>query len=95
MASAAVKKFQALTDDEKQAFKDGLNTYLGYLEEIKETRDGMKGQIEVTAGKIAGLNKKEVKKLFNYFKKGISPKALREDADIIEAVNKIRGVEEE
>lgn len=86
MANEA-KKFEALSSDEKAAFKDGLNTYLGYLEEMGETKEAIKNQIQITTKKIPTLDKKEVKKLFNYFKKHTTPAQLREDAQILEEVN--------
>lgn len=84
--NTTVKKFEALSADEKAAFKDGLKTFMGYLEELQETRDAMKEQIKITAEKIEALSKKDVKKLFNYYKKDIQPSELREDAQLLEEV---------
>ena len=85
------KKFEALTQDEKDAFKDGLKTFMGYQDELDETRKAMKGQIEITADKIEGLTKKDVKKLFNYYRKNIQPSDLRDDAEILEEVKTMMG----
>jgi hypothetical protein len=91
MASAQVKKFQALDKDQKAAIKDGLSTYMGYLEDMAETRQVCKDLIDMTAKKVEGFSKKEMRKLFNYFKRGANPEELREDAEIIEEVNNFIG----
>jgi len=84
--SNSVKKLELLSEEEKDAFKDGLKTFMGYQEELDETRKAMKGQIEITADKIEGLSKKDVKKLFNYYRKNTQPSDLRDDAAILEEV---------
>lgn len=86
-----IKKFSALDAEEQAAFKDGLSTYLGYLAEAEETRDAMKDQVSLTAKKVPSLSKKDVKKFFNYFKKGVDPADLKEDAKILEEMHLIMG----
>jgi hypothetical protein len=86
-----IKKFSALDAEEKAAFKDGLSTYLGYLAEAKETRDAMKDQVSLTAKKVPSLSKKDVKKFFNYFKKGVDPAELKEDASILAEMHEVMG----
>jgi hypothetical protein len=84
--SEVTKKFELLDSNEKRDFLDGLKTFLGYENDIKESRAAQKGQITVVSSKIPGMKKRDVRKLFIYFKKNTSPTELREDADTIEAV---------
>lgn len=95
MSENLMKKFSALDETEKEAFKDGLSTYLGYLAESKETRDAMKDQIALTAKKVPSLSKKDVRKFFTYFKNGVDPAELKEDAKILEEMRKVMGTDEE
>lgn len=91
MSENIMKKFSALDADEKAAFKDGLSTYLGYLAEAKETRDAMKDQVAFTCTEVPTLNKKDVKKFFNYFKRGVDPAELKEDAKILQEMHEVMG----
>ena len=84
--SEVTKKFELLGTTEKADFLNGLKTYLGYQEEIKETQRAQREQIGVVAKKIPGMSKKDVRKLFVYFKKKTTPTELREDADTIESI---------
>jgi hypothetical protein len=93
--SEVTKKFELLDSNEKRNLLDGLKTYLGYENDIKESRAAQKGQITVVSSKIPGMSKKDVRKLFVYFKKNTSPSELREDADTIEAVKEEMDVDRE
>jgi len=84
--SDITKKFELFNSDEQRDFLDGLKTYLGYEKEIKETRIAQREQIKVVAGKIPDISKKDIRKLFVYFKKKITPDELREDADAIQSI---------
>lgn len=81
------KEFELLNQDDKRIFLDGLGTYLGYETEIKKTRESQKDQISRVASKVEGFSKKDVRKLFNYFKKNIKPNDLRSDAEVIERIS--------
>jgi len=80
------EKLETLTDQEKADFKDGLKTYLGYQDDIDETKESQREQIKVVASKVKSLSKKEVRKLFNYLRKKISASELRDDAEAIEEI---------
>lgn len=80
------KQFDLLSDDEKAEFLDGLRTYLGYEEEIRLTRQSQKDQVARVAEKIELFSRKDVKKLFTYFKRNVKPSDLREDAEVIERI---------
>lgn len=85
--SDVMKKFELLNDEEKDAFLDGLKTYLAYNEEASESKKAANEQVGLVASKLKNsLSKKEVKRFFSYFKKNTQPIALREDADIIESI---------
>lgn len=75
-------------DDDRSIFIDALKTYKGYQNEILETKSAQKEQIkrvyEETDKKV---NKKDIRKMFNYFIKHTGPSSLREDADILETIN--------
>jgi hypothetical protein len=81
-----VSKFESLNDQEKADFKDALKTFMGYQEEIAELKESQKDQIVMASKKIESLTKKDIKKLFTYFRKNIEPSDLREDAKILEEV---------
>jgi hypothetical protein len=83
------EKLETLDSQEKSDFKDGLKTYLGYQEEITDLKESQREQITIVAAKVKSLSKKEVRKLFNYFKKETTPEELREDAEAIEEVESI------
>ena len=80
------KEFDLLNDDDKKVFLDGLKTYLGYETEIQMTRESQKDQISRVASKVENFSRKDVRKLFNYFKKNIKPNDLRSDAEVIERI---------
>lgn len=80
------KSFEELTSDEKQSFKGYLKVFMGYEDDIKSTREAQKEQIAQCAGEIQDMSKKDIRKLFNYFKKKVSPEELREDAEEIEEI---------
>jgi len=83
------EKLETLNSQEKADFKDGLKTYLGYQEEIGELRESQREQIVVVASKVKSLTKKEVRKLFTYFRKQVTPEQLRDDAEAIEEIEGI------
>jgi len=80
------EKLEALHSQEKADFKDGLKTYLGYQDEINELRESQRDQITIVASKVKSLTKKEVRKLFTYFRKQVTPEELRDDAEAIEKI---------
>lgn len=80
------KGFEELTPDEKESFKGYLKVFMGYEDDIKSTREAQKEQISQCAGEIQNMSKKDIKKLFNYFKKKVNPDELREDAEEIEEI---------
>jgi hypothetical protein len=80
------EKLETLSEQEKHDFKDGLKTYIGYQEEIDETKESQREQVTVVASKVKSLSKKEVRKLFNYFRKRVTAAQLRDDAEAIEEV---------
>jgi len=77
------ENFDELTPDEKKTFIDYLKVYTGYEDDIKDTRRAQKEQIDICAREVEGINKKKVRKWFNYFKKEIKPEELRNDAEEI------------
>lgn len=82
------KKFEMLSDEERMVFLDGLKTFVGYEAEIKETRESQREQVKRVSKLIEGWRPKDVKKLFNYFKRNTTATELREDADTIEEIQR-------
>lgn len=83
------EKLEQLTDQEKADLKNRVKTYMGYRNEIGDLKDSMKEQIDATVDEIKSLSKKEVKKVFAFFRKQITAAELREDADTLEEINEL------
>lgn len=81
-----MKKLELLTNDEKSELKNRLKTYMGYQREIDDLKESMKEQVTAAGDEIETLTKKEVKKIFTYFRKKATPAELREDAETIEEI---------
>jgi len=80
------EKLKLLTNDEKSELKNRLKTYMGYQSEIDDLKESMKEQVTAAGDEIETLTKKEVKKIFTYFRKKVTPAELREDAEAIEEI---------
>lgn len=77
---------EKLTDPEKDDLKNRLKTYMGYQSQIDDLRESMREQVTAATTEIGGITKKEVRKVFAYFKKKATPDELREDAEAIEEI---------
>jgi len=75
-----------LTNEEKEDLKNRLKTYMGYQNEIDDLKGSMKEQVEAAGSEIKSLTKKEIRKIFVYFRKRVTPAELREDAEAIEEI---------
>jgi hypothetical protein len=84
-----------LKPDEKKAFYNRLRAYLAYEDEIKESRDAQKEQIQACAQEIPGVDKKTVRKFFTYFKKRVTPRNLKTDAEVLEDLEGLNETVEE
>jgi hypothetical protein len=80
------EKLKLLTNDEKGCLKNRLKTYMGYQREIDDLKESMKEQVTAAGTEIETLTKREVKKVFTYFRKKTTPIELREDAEAIEEI---------
>jgi len=76
----------SLDTNQVDVFLDGLKTYLGYEDEMRETKEAQKDQIKRVAQTLK-FKAKDIRKYFVYFKKKISAEELREDAEIVEIVS--------
>lgn len=85
--NGSTKSFEELAPDERETFSKYLKVFLGYEDDIKDTRESQREQILQCANEIDGLSKKDIRKMFNYFKKGITASQLREDADALEEID--------
>lgn len=85
--NGSTKTFEELAPDERDTFSKHLKVFLGYEDDIKDTRESQKEQITMCSHEIEGLSKKDIRKMFNYFKKGITASQLREDADALEEID--------
>ncbi len=83
------EKLEQLTEQEKSELKSRVKTYIGYRTEIKDLKESMREQVDVAADEIKSLSKKEVKKVFAFFRKQITAAELREDADTLEEINEL------
>jgi hypothetical protein len=80
------EKLAQLGNDEKDQLKDRLKTYMGYQSEIDDLKESMREQVTAAGQEIKGLTKKEIRKIFAYFRKKATPAELREDAEAIEEI---------
>ena len=71
--------------------KKYFKSFSSYEDEIKELRGYQKETIEkcVNELKAESLSKKEVKRIFNYLKKGIEPSELREEASVLDEIKRM------
>lgn len=81
------EKLEQLTEQEKEDLKNRVKTYMGYRNEIGDLRDSMKEQVDAAASEIKTLSKKDVRKIFAFFRKQVTAAELREDADTLEEIN--------
>lgn len=79
-------KLEQLSTEEKEDLKNRLKTYMGYQAQIDDLRESMREQVTAAGQEIDGLTKKEVRKIFAYFRKKATPDELREDAEAIEEI---------
>lgn len=89
--NGSTKTFEELAPDERETFSKYLKVFLGYEDDIRDTRESQREQITQCAHEIEGLSKKDIRKMFNYFKKGITASQLREDADALEEIDESLG----
>lgn len=80
------EKLEILSDEEKEDLKNRLKTYQGYQSQIDDLKESMREQVKAAADEINGLTKKEVRKIFAYFRKKATPDELREDAEALEEI---------
>jgi len=80
------EKLELLTNEEKEDLKNRLKTYMGYQNEIDDLKESMREQVTAAVSEIKNLTKKEIRKIFAYFKKKATPAELREDAEAIEEI---------
>ena len=85
------EKLEMLSDEEKDDLKNRLKTYQGYQSQIDDLKESMREQVKAAADEIKGLTKKEVRKIFAYFRKKATPDELREDAEALEEIRVIVG----
>lgn len=83
------EKLEQLTEQEKEDLKNRVKTYMGYRNEISDLRDSMREQVDAAASEIKTLSKKDVKKIFAFFRKQVTAAELREDADTLEEINSL------
>ena len=79
-------KLEQLSDSDKAELKNRLKTYMGYQNQIDDLKESMREQVTAAGQEIEGLTKKEVRKIFAYFRKKATPTELREDANAIEEI---------
>lgn len=80
------EKLEVLSDEEKEDLKNRLKTYQGYQSQIDDLKESMKEQVSAACSEVNGLTKKEIRKIFAYFKKKTTPDELREDAEAMEEI---------
>ena len=79
-------KLEILSTEDKDSLKNRLKTYMGYQGQIDDLKESMREQVTAAGQEIKELTKKEVRKIFAYFRKKSTPAELREDAEAIEEI---------
>lgn len=80
------EKLDQLSAQDKEDLKNRLKTYMGYQSEIDDLKESMREQVTAATSEVKQLTKKEVRKIFAYFRKKATPDELREDAEAIEEI---------
>lgn len=80
------EKLEMLSDEEREDLKNRLKTYRGYQTQIDDLKESMREQVKAAGDEVKGLSKKEVRKIFAYFRKKATPDELREDAEALEEI---------
>lgn len=83
-AKVEKRTFEMLSTEERNEARKGLKTFMAYEQDITDNREAQADVCEEVASKLPGWTKKDVKKLFTYCKKGMTPTELREDAKAVE-----------
>jgi hypothetical protein len=81
------EKFQNLSDDVKLKLKKAYKQFSAIEEEVRGFKDQQKDVISSVEKEIDKVvNKKDIKKIFNFLKKQTTPEELRDTANLIEEI---------
>jgi DNA-directed RNA polymerase subunit F len=83
----AQNKFFTLEDGDKDKLKKAYKEFAEFEEQIVELKESQREVVSKVAKEVQGVNKKDIKKIFNFLKRSITPEEVRGIADVMEEVN--------